>query len=87
MVKKVTFIHDESDTLHFNVIKEKVAEELKHLPGKRKTYAKIRAIFFPLLYVAIYILSTRFYDSPLIFFLLYGLMGLTDSACVSEHGA
>ena len=76
MVKKITFIHKESDKLHFNAIKEKVSEKLGQLPQNRKTYAKVRAIFFPLLYVGVYLLSTRFYDSTLIFFLLYGLMGL-----------
>lgn len=76
MVKKITFIQNQSDRVHFDAIKERVSEELKHLPKKRKTYTKIRAIFFPLLYVAVYILSTKFYENSLVYFLLYGFMGL-----------
>jgi len=76
MYKKVTFVQNEADTSHFNAIKQKVSEELKHLPEKRKTYAKIRAIFFPIIYIVIYFLSTKFYENTLLYFLLYGLMGI-----------
>ncbi len=77
MIKKVTFIHDDSDELHFNILKDRINRELVKLPEDRKMYAKIRAIFFPVLYIVLYLLSTKFYTNYIVFFTIYGFMGMT----------
>src|SRR5210317_239092 len=77
MIKKVTFVPDDQDKLHFNILKDRVNRELLKLPKNRKMFAKIRAICFPVLYIVLYLLSTKFYSNQIIFFLIYGLMGMT----------
>ena len=77
MIKKVTFIQDDKDKLHFNILKDRVNLELLKLPNSRKMHAKIRAIFFPVLYIILYLISTKFYTNHIAFFIIYGLMGMT----------
>jgi len=76
MIKKVTFIQNESDKLHFNILKDRVNQELLKLPKKRRIYAKVRAVIFPILYIVVYLVSTKFYDNTLMFIAIYGLMGI-----------
>jgi linoleoyl-CoA desaturase len=77
MIKKVTFIQDDTDKLHFNILKDRVNQELLKLPESRKMYAKIRAIIFPVLYIMLYLLSTKFYTNQIVFYAIYGFMGMT----------
>lgn len=77
MIKKVTFIQDERDKRHFNVLKDRVNRELLKLPENRKMYAKIRAVIFPILYILLYLISTKFYEDKFAFFIIYGFMGIT----------
>ena len=77
MIKKVTFIQDDTDKLHFNILKDRINQELLKLPESRKMYAKIRAIIFPVLYIMLYLLSTKFYTNQIVFYAIYGFMGMT----------
>jgi len=77
MIKKVTFIQDDQDKVHFNIIKDRVHQELLKLPLKRKMYAKIRAISFPVVYILLYLLSIKFYTNDIVYYFIFGLMGLT----------
>ena len=77
MNKKVTFIQDDMDKVHFNILKDRVHRELLKLPLRRKTYAKIRAIGFPILYLILYFISIKFYDNGVAYYLIFGLMGVT----------
>jgi len=77
MIKKLTFIQDERDKFHFQILKARVNQELVKLPTKRRLFGKIRAIIFPILYILLYFISTRFYEDKIAFFIIYGLMGIT----------
>lgn len=77
MDKKIQFLKDEIDKNHFRELSKKVKQELKKIPSKRIIFSRFRAVFFPIVYVFLYFLSTKFYQQPIYYFSIFGLMGLT----------
>ena len=78
MIKKLHFEPNETDKIHFKSLKEKIIKELANLPKERKVYAKFRAIIFPVIYVFIYLISTKLYSDNVLFIVCYGFMGMTS---------
>jgi len=78
MNKKITFAKSKRDEFHFKNLKVLVEEEIAELPQHRKYFAEFRAVFFPLVFLILYLLSTIFHQNTFLFFLLYGSMGITS---------
>jgi len=77
MANKVIFNTSEKDKRHLSLLKGEVYNVVSNISSNRIKYAQFRAVFFPVLYVILYFVSTKFYDDMFFYYLVYALMGIT----------
>jgi linoleoyl-CoA desaturase len=76
MENRIFYRKDEKDNLIYIELKRRVDKLLSELPGDRINMVRVRAVVFPFIYFSIYTVAVFFYSNPLLYFLLYGCMGL-----------
>lgn len=77
MSRKIVFKKNEADKNHFRELHREVRETLKPLAVKRLYFARFRAVVFPIIYIALYLISTNYYTNTAVYFGIYTLMGIT----------
>jgi len=77
MDNKISFPKVQEDNVHFIKIKQQIEAVLEGISSSRKIYARIRAILYPILYLVFYFMAIIFRQNTGMFFLFYGLMGIS----------
>lgn len=77
MKEKISFLKNKQDADHYRHIKQQVDQAIKTIPDTRRIYAQVKAISFPVIFYLLYALAILFIQNVGLFFLFYGLMGVT----------
>lgn len=77
MYKKIIFSKNDIDSIHYRQLNKNVKKVISKIPLSRIKFAQFRAVFFPLIYICLYLISINFYEQFLAYNLIFALMGIT----------
>ena len=77
MIKKLIYKSSETDKRHLSKLRDEVNNVISNISSNRIKYAQFRAVFFPILYMFLYFVSTQFYENMFSYYLVFALMGIT----------
>ena len=77
MSHTIRFPKDSADNIHFRKIKKEVDDFLNGIPHRHMRIVRARSLFFPVLYIILYLCAIYFRNSTGLFFLFYISMGIT----------